>query len=169
MQSGKILVVAGSVLLLVIFVAFFVFNTGAQLVPSPPPIPPETQLGIAEFRVGDDSFRVEIADSPPARTQGLSGRESLDVDAGMLFVFAEEQVQGFWMKGMNFPLDIIWIRGGTVVGIDANLPPNNNQDRPLYFSPEPVDQVLEVNAGEAARRGIQVGDEANMIARAHAN
>jgi uncharacterized membrane protein (UPF0127 family) len=52
---------------------------------------------------------VEVADTPAERGRGLSGREMLPENSGMLFVFDTPGRYGFWMYGMKFPLDIIWI------------------------------------------------------------
>ena len=42
--------------------------------------------------------KVEIADSPAERAQGLMFRSALGEIGGMLFVFEEESLHGFWMK-----------------------------------------------------------------------
>jgi uncharacterized membrane protein (UPF0127 family) len=64
------------------------------------------------------------------------------------------------MKGMLFPLDIIWINNQQIVQIDENIPsPENINDTPLVISSrQPVEWVLEVNAGFAAVNSIKVGD-----------
>lgn len=115
----------------------------------------------AVIRIKNQGFKIEVADTAYLRSRGLSGRESLPEDAGMLFVFGSSSAQTFWMKGMRFPLDIIWIRNDRIVGIEKNVPPES--DTPvlglkLYSSPEPVDKVLEINAGLSERYGFEVGD-----------
>ncbi len=114
--------------------------------------------GAAELKVGGARFKIEIADNSLEQARGLSGRESLAEDAGMLFVFGEKSARSFWMAGMQFPLDIIWISGDRVVGISKNLPPATAENVQIYNSPEPVDRVLEINAGLADQLGINVGD-----------
>lgn len=59
--------------------------------------------------IGGKKIRVDIADTVVTRTQGLSGRTSLAETDGMLFVFENADRYGFWMKDMNFAIDIIWI------------------------------------------------------------
>ena len=59
---------------------------------------------------------------------------------------------------MKFPLDIIWIRGGIVAGIIFGAEPEGAIAAKIYSSPEPVDRVLEINAGEASKWGIRPGD-----------
>lgn len=114
--------------------------------------------------IRDVSFEVEIADTFLARTNGLSGREDLPVEKGMLFIFSESGRHGFWMKGMRFPIDIVWIKDGRVVGISENLLPARNQEKLMvYYPPEPVDHVLEIRAGAVAAYGFISGDEARLV------
>lgn len=112
--------------------------------------------------IGNTTLNIEIADTPSKRQKGLGGRESLATDSGMLFIFEEPKVYQFWMKGLAFPLDMIWIREGKVVDIIKNaLPPEPNtpdENLPLYIPNQPVDMVLEVNSGFVDTHLIQAGD-----------
>lgn len=115
-------------------------------------------------KIGSSMVFAEIADTPEARGVGLGERVSLPEDRGMLFIFQESGRYGFWMAGMHFPIDIIWIsEEKKIVGItDAAPPPSPStaeKDLPVYFPPRAVRYVLEVNAGWANAHGIQVGDE----------
>jgi uncharacterized protein len=106
-------------------------------------------------------FNVEIASTSVAQARGLSFRPSLGENDGMLFVFASATIQNFWMKDMNFPLDMIWIGGGKVVGFAENAEPQPGVplwSLKIYNSPDGTDKVLEVNAGTVAKDNIQVGD-----------
>jgi len=113
--------------------------------------------------IGRGRWQVEIADDGWERTKGLAGRPSLAKDRGMLFIFQEPARYNFWMKGMRFPLDIVWIRSvsqeeGVVVNITEKAP-SLKLFRTLYYSPkEPADWVLEINAGQVRQWGINVGD-----------
>ncbi len=117
----------------------------------------------AAVSIGDATYAVDLALSSEERAQGLSGREHLPQDAGMLFVFEDERVLHFWMKEMHFPLDIIWIDANCSlleVAADVPTPPPDadNDDIPRVQSPSPARFVLEVNAGEAERNGLRAGD-----------
>ncbi len=105
-----------------------------------------------------ESFKVELARTSGEQSRGLSGHASLGQNEGMLFIFGERNLYGFWMKDMLFPLDIIWISGDKVAGWIVSAPADDSPDRPVYLPPEPVDRVLEVSAGTAARLGLRVGD-----------
>ncbi len=103
-------------------------------------------------------YTVELATTPSAWEKGLSGRESLGERQGMLFVFPYSQVQYFWMKGMKFSIDIIWIdENFTVQGFVEEAKPCG-QKCPTFHSPVPVKYVLEVRAGTVKKEGLKVGD-----------
>jgi len=105
---------------------------------------------------------VKIAKTPSERQQGLSGVRKLADDEGMLFVFPEKQQPTFWMKDMNFPLDFIWISDKKIVDLTENvLNPSPDTPEPEISRcqpKQPVDMVLEVNAGWIAKNKIKIGD-----------
>lgn len=110
--------------------------------------------------VSVDGFMFEIADTPQAQQQGLSGRANLSDTYGMLFVFDEPSRPGFWMKDMLVPIDIVWLSDtGVVVGIEHNVSPDTYQKVPpdVFYPPSQVSYALEVRAGLAASRGWSVG------------
>lgn len=109
-------------------------------------------------KIGDVSFNVDVADNPISQARGLSGREFMEENKAMLFLFGNYGVRGFWMQGMKFPLDIIWISGNKIVGVSENLPPAEFGEVEVYNSPENVDKVLEINAGLFKRFGFKIGD-----------
>lgn len=115
--------------------------------------------------VNGKEISVEIADSEEERKQGLSGRTSLGKESGLLFVFDPPKKPSFWMKDMNFPIDIIWISDLTVIGIEKNVAPEpgvDDQNLRLYFPPDNVNYVLEINAGEADQYNIKIGDSITL-------
>jgi len=123
---------------------------------------PETQLRFRTARA-DGALRVEVASTPEQSERGLGYRDALADDAGMLFDLRDTRVQEFWMKGMRFALDFVWIgQDKRVVAVTAGVQPQPgaaDADLRRYASPRPVRYVLEVNAGAAARLGIDAGAE----------
>jgi hypothetical protein len=115
-----------------------------------------------KVEIGGVTVKVEIASDPAEMAKGLSGRESLGENRGMLFVFAEPDQTAFWMKDMKFPLDIIWIQGDEIVDIAANLPPLAGDYVSTYSPRVPANYVLEVNAGFTAEHGVKVGDKVKI-------
>ena len=113
--------------------------------------------------VGEVAFEVDVSRTPADRNQGLSGRDGLPPQTGMLFVFQPARASTFWMKGMLFPLDFVWIgEDCTVVGTTpkAPHPARGTPDSalPAYLSPGPVAHTLEINAGEVELFQLEVGD-----------
>lgn len=102
----------------------------------------------------------ELARTPKEQTLGLSGRGSLAKDTGMFFLFDKPSYYSFWMRNVKFPLDIIFILNDKVVAVYENLPPAAAADAnpPLYGSDVVANRVLEINAGEASKKNITVGD-----------
>jgi uncharacterized membrane protein (UPF0127 family) len=115
----------------------------------------------AEVRVGDAVVQAEVADDDAERALGLGGRDRLARDAGMYF-FLTSNAPRIWMKGMRFPLDLVWIDGDRVVDVTARVPnePPGTPDAqlPVYSPSRPANRVLEVNAGWAQRNGVKAGD-----------
>ena len=116
-------------------------------------------------KIDDARFEVEVADTELLRKRGLTGRRHLEEREGMLFIPDGPDVPPFWMKGMLFPLDFIWIGNDCRVvdiSVHARIPdPGTPDDRIRRYSsyyPRAA-YTLEVNAGEAGRFGIRVGDK----------
>lgn len=122
----------------------------------------KTTTKIGTVTIADHAVNVQVADTDTARQQGLSGRVSMPVSEGMLFIFDQPGQYPFWMKDMKFPLDFIGINQNQVIGIFANVPTEPGvADASLHtYMPEGMfDKVLEVNANWAADNNIKVGDE----------
>lgn len=122
----------------------------------------------ATIKVGSKNVEVEveIARTENERRKGLSGKEKLQPNHGMLFVFQEETTPSFWMKDMNFSIDIIWIHNGAIVDIHQEVPPPEpgtpESDLKLYKPAASVDHVLEVPAGFVEENDIKVGDSVDL-------
>jgi len=103
-------------------------------------------------------FNVQIADTEQARERGLSGQKGLGEHEGMLFVFEKPDRYPFWMQGMLFPIDIIYIRDGAITEIAADLLPPKPGSAAAKYSPQlAADHVLEVRAGTAQGMGWKNG------------
>jgi len=117
-------------------------------------------------KIGDKQIKVEVADTPEKMKLGLGGRDKLAENEGMLFVYENKSPAVFWMKGMNFDLDIIWIADGKVIQIDNQVPAEPGADEnslKRYVSQQPVDYVIEVNAGFTQKNNIKVGDPFQIL------
>lgn len=115
---------------------------------------PDTRKSIS---INNTRIYVEVARTDLEKQKGLSNRESLAENSGMIFVFNQGSRPSFWMKDTLVPLDIIWIRSGRIVGIDKNVRPETGKpDSQLkkYPAPQGIDYVLEVNAGFSDKNNI---------------
>ena len=101
-----------------------------------------------------------IADNAIEHAKGLSGTEldSLNAD-GMLFVFKKQQEREFWMKGMNYNLDVLWLKDGKIMKIDRNVPAPEKGEEPAKMSSWPfeIDVVIELPAGGVDKFGFVEG------------
>lgn len=106
---------------------------------------------------GQETFAVEIADDAQERAQGLMFRKTLDIGAGMLFVYDSPHQVAFWMKNTLVPLDMIFAdMTGRVTRVHANAVPG---DLTPIDGGDGVAFVLEINAGLAEKLGITPGAE----------
>jgi uncharacterized protein len=121
----------------------WIASTGARAEPSLP-----------ELRLGDQTLRVEIADTPDTMREGLMFREHLPEDHGMLFLWPSDQVVAMWMKNTLIPLSVAFIdRDFRILNI-AQMEPHSLRMHP---SQGPARYALEVNRGWFARHGIEAG------------
>src|SRR5918998_2747975 len=123
-------------------------------VPGPSSVAPQitgSPLQTAEITVGGVPLTVELAYLPADTSLGLGYREGLAPGTGMLFLFEGPAPRTFWMRGMQFCIDIIWIEHGVIQGAAESVCPEPagtaDANLPSYASPVPVTYVLEVPAG----------------------
>ena len=112
-------------------------------------------------------FEVELATTPAEREQGLMFRKSLAPNAGMLFLYPDEQQVAFWMKNTLIPLDMLFLKAdGSIARIAHDAVPLDETPIP---SGTPVRAVLEVNGGTAQALGIKEGDKVDYPAAPASN
>lgn len=112
----------------------------------------------------------EVADNRDERRKGLSKFDELPINEGMLFVFEESSKYTFWMKGVKFPIDIIWISElptgeKKIVYIVQNAAVELDKDDNELTRYNPISEakyVLEINAGLASLKNLQIGDQVNF-------
>lgn len=117
--------------------------------------PSETALAL--FIDQEQILTLEIAESAAERRQGLSGRDMLADDVGLLFIFPEPDTYGIWMKDMLFSIDIIWLdEQFQVVNFKKDVAP---ETYPTIFTPEkPASYVLETQAGFIDTYEVKIGE-----------
>lgn len=113
-------------------------------------------------QVNGVTIYLEEAITKQQKELGLGNRVSLEANHGMLFRFDTLSKPTFWMKGMKFPLDFIWIRDGKIVEltehIAAPLSAMSDNQLPIISPSVEVNAVVEVNAGFVGFNKTKVGD-----------
>lgn len=116
---------------------------------------PRAKVTLADAFGGRQVVQVEVAATRDARTRGLMWRTELAEGQGMLFIFPQESVQGFWMRNTLIPLDMLYLaQDGKVVGIVERAEPQTLVSRSVG---KPSKYVLEVPGGWCAKKGIATG------------
>jgi uncharacterized membrane protein (UPF0127 family) len=101
-------------------------------------------------------LKIYLAQSNEQQMQGLMFVRELPADEGMLFPLETPRIMTMWMKNTLIPLDMLFIDAkGRVVCVRAKAVP---QSLDLISCDKPVKAVLEIGGGQAAARGIAVGD-----------
>ena len=118
------------------------------------------ELPMATVSIQDHILTVELAATPAARVCGLSRRDQLQQNQGMLFIFPDRRPRNFWMKDTYIPLSIAFLDDtGRIFSIQDMDP---IQTKRQYASQDPAAYALEVNRGWFRRHGIEVGDLVQM-------
>ncbi len=110
-------------------------------------------------KLAEQEIVLEIADNEFLRTKGLSERESLGENEGMIFVF-DEDTEGlsFWMKNTYIPLDIIFLNSELeVVHIIEDVPICQEDPCPAYEYEGEARFVIEMNAGWSKKNDLELG------------
>jgi uncharacterized membrane protein (UPF0127 family) len=117
-----------------------------------------TQNYKSKVIVNGKAFIVDVSDTAYTKTKGLSGRDPLKTNEGMIFLFEKPEKEGFWMKDMKFSIDIIWIdENMSVIHIEKSLSPDTYPK--VYYPESPAKYVLEVSSGQADALGLKLGDK----------
>ncbi len=127
-------------------------------------------LPTTTVQIKDHTFRVWLAQEFDESRSGVLSEglmyvrpDEIESDQGMLFVFSDERVRGFWMLNTQTPLDIAYARmNGTIVRI-AQMDPLTIT---THSSIEPAMFALEVPQGTFDQLGIVAGDQIEIPAEA---
>jgi uncharacterized membrane protein (UPF0127 family) len=115
--------------------------------------------------LGTQSFRLEILSAREELARGLGGRASLDADMAVLFAFDPPQILQFWMKDVQFPIDVLFIDDqGVITDVHTMNPELGLPDALLtrYSSSADVVYAVEINGGLAGQLGVAVGGRVEL-------
>ena len=130
------------------FLVFFIFNH-------------EQSSSLRKLEINKTTVNIEIAANQGQKIKGLSGKNYLPANQGILFVEDESKKISIWMKDMRFAIDIVWIdENFKIIHIENNVQPDSFPK--IFSSQEPARYVLEVNAGFTTENNIKVGDKIKL-------
>jgi uncharacterized membrane protein (UPF0127 family) len=110
--------------------------------------------------INGQNLKLIVAKEHDTVIKGLSWRKKIPFD-GMMFFFDKPIKISFWMRGMNFPIDIVWVSNNVVIGVTQNAKPEPGvaeKNLKLYSPPAEVDMVIELSAGRAKQLNIKAGN-----------
>lgn len=112
-----------------------------------------------KYYINGHRFIAELAETDAQREQGLSGRKSLGSDKAMVFLMDQDRQHCFWMKDMNFNIDIVWVdETDKITAIETNVAPNSYPKQFCHNGKT----VVELRANAVAKYSIKVGDTAKF-------
>lgn len=155
MSINKVIIIFGIILAIFAVVVVYQFNGQGQM---------KTNGSVT---INKHTFTVERITDPKAQEIGLTKYNSIKPTQGMLFIFDSVGSHPFWMRGMKFPIDMIFINGDTVVATYENLPAVKISDPniPTYGGDGLSDKVLEINAGLTTKYTIKKGDKVTIVTK----
>lgn len=119
------------------------------------------KLKNGNLTINGKDYQIEYAQTTIQKAKGLSNRNSLCNNCGMLFVFSQTGIHPFWMKDTKIPLDMIWLdENGKIVHYELAKPEPNIPITKLkvYKNSIPAKYVLELNASDFSRLKLKIGD-----------
>ena len=113
-----------------------------------------------EIIIKNQKYNLEIARTLPQKSVGLSNRIKLCQNCGMVFIFAKDGIQPFWMKDTLIPLDMIWINSnGQITDIITTTDINSTK---ILQNTKPAKYVIELNADDSRKIGLETGDTIDL-------
>ncbi len=113
------------------------------------------------LRLDGHSYHITVMRTTNQLQKGLSGTDGLAANDAMVFSFPRDDSWPMWMKGMKYPIDMVWLNdGGEVVYTVKDAQPSSYPK--TFQSPAPARYVIELPAGTVAKTGIKNGDPAGL-------
>ena len=154
--STPLLVIVGAIAL------FYFLSLSSKLEIPSEAVFEEKKSEIIEIYLEKTKVFADVVKTQSAIERGLSGRENLLSNHGMLFIFSTPDRYGFWMKEMKFPIDILWLSNdGSVMHTEEGVSP---ETYPQTFAPKSglARYVLELPAGYSREHQVEIGDKIDL-------
>ena len=144
--------------IIIFIVAIFIFRN--ELINTPTYISIQGKEQTPSITIDAHTFTLLLAKTQQEQEKGLGYRTSLPQDQGMLFIFPHPYREEFWMKGMQFPLDIIYIKDSRIITIFESVPNPTIQNGSIrtVTPTDSANDVLEINAGLVKKYNFRLGD-----------
>ena len=142
---------------------FLIASFASGLLPASSSAQVNKDLAVIDLTIKTAKLKAEVAADANTRTIGLMNRFSLKPDQGMIFVFAQSEPLGFWMRNTFVPLSIAYIDSK---GVILNIVDMKPQDESSHPSSGPAMFALEMKQGWFKERGIIAGDKVNGLDKA---
>ncbi len=160
-QVRRNIYVVGPIAIIALVICYAVFYKKSSI--------PNENLPLTEtISTPGGTIFVRVAQTNSEQQMGLSGFKTIYEDQGMLFPFSKSGIYPFWMKDMNFPLDMVWLKHipkspyvpqvgdyYQVVMVTQNALPSSYPQ--AFQTTTPIDAVLEINAFSAEKFGLSLG------------
>jgi uncharacterized protein len=106
--------------------------------------------------INNNGYYLEVAQNNQERKKGLSNRQEICSNCGMLFIFDKEDQHSFWMKDTYIPLDIIWLNSrNEIVKI---ITAAKTDSETIYTNKEAAKYAIELPANESLKLKLQIGE-----------
>lgn len=127
------------------------------------PPPAAGPRAVITTAAGERTFRIEIVDTDELRARGLMGRERLDEDAGMAFLWSEDTDSAFHMRDTLIPLTVAFFAADGRILATIDMIPCTADPCPRYDPGTQYRGALEVRAGALERAGVRQGDRLRIV------
>ena len=117
--------------------------------------PADLTYRVVPLKTAAKTYQLQLADTQEKQSLGLSKRKSIGGD-GMLFPYSKPQKLCFWMKDMNFAIDMLWLDANKqVIKLQPKVSPDTYPQ--TTYCQTDAQYVVELDSGEAAKSGIAIG------------
>jgi len=106
-------------------------------------------------KIADSEIELVVLSTPASQEEGFAKYQPTEI-SGLLFIYTEEQPLNFWMKGVDFPLDIMYFDADRVCTNWDTMEPDEHH-KTIYSSKNPAMFAVEVPAGWCQQNGIAPG------------
>lgn len=118
---------------------------------------------LVPWTLGGQAVFASLATTDAERSLGLSYTSALPPDVVKVFVFDTDERWSFWMKGMEYPIDMVWVTAtGTIAHIETNVSPSTYPHS--FTPPTPSRYVIETVPGLFANLNLKVGGNVDIAA-----